>query len=194
MRSLRAVSVFLIALALHGEPAAAADLKWLRDPDRGIAIAYDAARWRRAEPAERATVFVINWLDKKEQRLVATCYIQAVATKLPQEVAANIRANRDAIAAAIMKNARKRDSGARLVSAEPSYADNLEAIYIVRRLQLRSFDLEAEMTFETLFTVWQGEEIILECGYPDVLREEPIAHAFVEKEIRKILRRLHIER
>lgn len=191
---MRAASLFLVALALHGQPAAAADLEWLRDPDRGIAIAYNPARWRRAEPAERATMFVINWLDKKDQGLVATCNIQAFATTFAQEIGANIHANRDTIAAAIMGNARKRDSGARLVSAEPSYADNLEAIHFVRRLHVRGLDREDDMTLESLFTVWHGEEVMLECGYSDVLRDEPLVHAFVENEIRKILRSLHIER
>jgi len=184
----------MVAIACLTAEKAAAELVWLRDTNRKIAISYDDARWQRSSPAESASLFVINWKAKSGGGLVATCALQALASTFAQAIGEEIHANKDVIAESLMANLRKRDLDAALELAEPAYADNRQAIHLVRRMSFRSFDRAGSVTAEMLFTTWRGEEITLECAYDDVLKDDGMVEDLVGSKIAEILRSLHFER
>jgi hypothetical protein len=188
------VAAFLPAFVCLSAHGAYAETQWLRDPARKIAFAYDDSRWLRVAPAESTTIFAVNWLAKKDKGLIASCYLATAPSSLANIVDGSVHQHKDQIVEALMANLRKRDPGAELVSAEASYADNHEAIHLVRRVAYKALDRSGHSTLEMLFTVWNKEEVVLECGYDDVLGQDQFVKEYVETHIKEVLRTLHFER
>ena len=178
-----------------GVPVKTDRAKWFRDEALRVAFAYNPVRWVQANAAENATRHVVNWLGRQSGGLVATCYLQAYqgsnVARLPKNM---IHPKLDQIVHGLMANAYKRDPKSIVISKEATFADNYPVVLLERRMKFRSLDLTGAMTLVGLFTAWRGYEILLECGYPDVIRQDERAHVFVRDEIKKVLRTLHFER
>ena len=178
-----------------GTPSETERAEWFQYAALGIGFAYDPVRWGQANAADTTTRHVVDWRGRQSRDLIATCYLQTYErpewARLPEEL---IHIHLEPIARGMMANGHERDPDMLLVSREAIYADDYPVVLLERRTTGRSLDIETAMTVVGVFTVWRRHAVLLECGYPDVIREDEIAHDFVRDEILQILRSLHFER
>ena len=178
-----------------GTPSEAGRAERFQYAALGIGFAYDPVRWARANAAEKTTRHVVNWHGTQSHDLIATCYLQTYErpewAQLPEEL---IHTHLEPIAQGMMDNGYERDPNMSLVSREAIYADDYPVVQLERRTTGRGLDINTGMTVVGVFTVWRRHAVLLECGYPDVIREDEIAHDFVRDEISRILRSLRFER
>ena len=178
-----------------GTPSEADRAEWIQYAALGIGFAYDPVRWEQSDADETTTRHVVDWRGRQSRDLIATCTLQTYErpewSQLPEEL---IHTHLEPIAQGMMDNGDERGPHISLVSREATYADDYPVILLERRTTGQGLDIDTGMTVIGEFTVWRRHAILLECGYPDVIREDEVTHALVRDEILQILSSLHFAR
>lgn len=178
-----------------GAPSETDRAEWIQYAALGIGFAYDPVRWERANADETTIRRVVNWHGTQSRDLVATCTLQTYErpewSQLPEEL---IHTHLEPIAQGMMDDGYERDPNMSLVSREAIYADDYPVVLLERRTTGQGLDIDTGTTVIGEFTVWRRHAVLLECGYPDEIREDETAHDFVRDEILQILSSLRFER
>jgi len=166
---------------------------WWRSDATGLIFGYDQ-RWAEVPASQQHTVVVVNWTARQGGGLMATCYIESTAnSEIARLSPTQVEARAESIAAAFMRNGKKRDPNMRMLTWRLARQDNHPVVYVERDFQIATIDKVAVARSYSIITAWKGREVVLECA-SDVPRRFPEMAPVVEAPIRRVLNSLQFVR
>lgn len=191
------IILFLTAGVLINPPinAFGADRKVWSSREIGVRFSYDN-RWTEATPTQDSTVVAINWLSKKSNGLMATCYLQVSNVSnsgLGMIDTEDIHDQAEFIAESVKNNTSKRSDDYKRLILEKKFVDNYPVIYLVQLSKIKSFDEDYYLTIYSIITSWEKMGIMFSCG-TEITNKFPQYKEPIEKQIVNVLRTLQFDR
>jgi hypothetical protein len=179
------VIAFLILFGLC-RPAAA-DIVTFRDEERDISFSYNDRLWKRLDGAQPEKLISLEWRLLGGE-LIGLCYLKALRSVYAASI--EVHDERERITDRMMASLRKRDPDAPQLESSPVILGSQQLIELRVHPTYDRYDIPDRHTVVALYTAYHGDEILFECGYPDIINRPNTTEPYIETEIRALMKTL----
>lgn len=158
----------------------------------GIRFSYDN-KWIKKASTQDSSVVSIEWLSKKSNNLIATCYLEAFESEFGSVIAEDIHSYTDIIGEAYKNKEQDRCYDYNQIALKKRYIDNYPVIYFHRSCETRELKKNLFSTTYSLITSLRGKEISFSC-VSNITSDFPEYEKGIQEQLLKVLGTLQIDR